>query len=235
MRAYFVTGTDTGVGKTTVAAALLGVATARGLRTRCMKPAESGCERGEDGSLVPRDAYALWAATDRAQDREDVVVYRFEEPVAPGVAAARAGVEVSLERIRERFRTICEDGPDFALVEGAGGLLVPLGRGKMVADLVCMLELPLIVVARPSLGTINHSLLTIEAARARGIEVAAVVFSASSGEIEQAAVTSNAEEIGRAGNVPVLGCLPHVPGADMRALAHAAEYSLMLDRLLPSR
>lgn len=232
MKAYFVAGTDTGVGKTTVAAALLAAATARGLRTRCLKPAESGCRRSADGALVPEDGHALWAASDRQQARDEVVVYRFEEPVAPGVAAERSGPVISFERIEQRCQEIRAGDPDLFLVEGAGGLLVPMGQGRMVAELVQRLGLPLLVVARPGLGTINHTLLTIEAARSRGIQPVGVVFSASGGEVDAGAAESNAAEIEKASAVPVLGCLPHLPGAARDVLARAAESSLRLDLLL---
>lgn len=233
MKAYFVTGTDTGVGKTTVAVALLAAATARGWRTRCLKPAESGCRRGADGALVPEDGRALWAATDRQQVRDEAVVYGFEEPVAPGVAAERSGTVISLERIEQRCQEIRAGEPDLFVVEGAGGLLVPMGQGRMVADLAQRLGLPLLVVARPGLGTINHTLLTIEAARSRGIQLAGVVFSASGGDVDASAAESNAAEIEKASAVPVLGCLPHVAGAAGDALARAAESTLRLDLLLP--
>lgn len=235
MKAYFVTGTDTGVGKTTVGAAVLAAATARGLRTRCLKPAESGCERTGDGVLVPVDGRALWAATDGEQAPESVVVYAFEEPVAPGVAAEREGVEIRFEPVRQRFDELCATHPDLVLVEGAGGLLVPLGQGRSIADLVQFLSLPLLVVARPGLGTINHTLLTIEAARARGLAVEAVIFSASTRDAEATAVKSNAEEIQRASGIPVLGCLPHLSALEPADLGQAAESSLDLDLLLFGR
>ena len=232
MKAYFVTGTDTEVGKTTVGAAILAAGTARGLRTRCLKPVESGCARGAAGTLVPADGRALWAATDKKQAPDSVVVYAFEEPVAPGVAAEREGVEIRFEPIRERLEEICVAGADLMLVEGAGGLLVPLGQGKTIGDLARFLSIPLLVIARPGLGTINHTLLTVEAARARGLSVDAVIFSASAGEVQEAAVASNAKEIERASGVPVLGCLPHLATLHAEDLGQAAESALDLDRLL---
>lgn len=233
--AYFVTGTDTGVGKTTLSRALLAAATERGLRTRCFKPAESGCTRGPDGMLVPRDADSLWEATDRGQPRESACLYRFEEPVAPGVAATRLGTSIDLGAVARAFASIRADGPDFLLVEGAGGLLVPLGGGKSIADLAVLLGLPLLIVARPSLGTINHTLLTIEAARARGLLVQGVIFSCGAADVERDAAASNAAEIQAGSGVPVLGTLPNQSDLSVTGLAVAIESEPGLAGLLPSR
>lgn len=231
--AYFVTGTDTGVGKTTVGRALLAAATARGLRTRCFKPAESGCARVPDGTLVPRDAESLWEATDRSQLPESACLYRFEEPVAPGVAAARLGTSIDLGAIARALAAIQAAAPDFLLVEGAGGLLVPLGTGKNIADLAVLLGLPLLIVARPTLGTINHTLLTIEAARSRGLSVEGVIFSCGSADVEVDAIDSNAAEIREGSGVPVLGTLPHQPDLSVTSLAAAVEATPGLAGLLP--
>ncbi|WP_428268436.1 dethiobiotin synthase [Haliangium sp.] len=232
MRGYFVTGTDTGVGKTTVGRALLAAATARGLRTRCLKPAETGCTRAHDGDLLAHDAEALWEATDRGQPRASACIYRFEESVAPGVAAAREKVELDFDRIRARFDEFTGQC-DFVLVEGAGGLLVPMGRGRTIADLVVCIGLPLLIVARPTLGTINHTLLTIEAAQHRALDVVGVIFSASEGEPDPDAVASNAEEIRAASGVPVLGYLGHfAPEPPLTILGQSIESSLELARLL---
>jgi dethiobiotin synthetase len=230
--AYFVTGTDTGVGKTTVGRALLAAATARGIRTRCCKPVESGCARSADGSLIAQDAEALWLATDRAQPRESACLYRFEEPVAPGVAAGRTGQSIDLGAIVRHVRALAGSAPDLLLVEGAGGLLVPLGGGQTIADLALTLSFPLLIVARPGLGTINHTLLTIESARARGLAVRGVIFSAAALGTEAPGMASNAEQIQGASGVPVLGTLPHLPEAPLPLLAAAIEASPGLASLL---
>ena len=233
--AYFVTGTDTGVGKTTVGRALLAAAIRRGLRARCFKPAESGCARAVDGTLMPRDADSLWEATDQVQPRESACLYRFEEPVAPGVAAARLGVRIDLEAIARAVTSIQAEAPDFLLVEGAGGLLVPLGGGESIADLAVLLGLPLLIVARPTLGTINHTLLTIEAARSRGLLVEGVIFSSGDAAVEPEAMASNAAEIHGSSGVPVLGTLPHQPDLSVTCLAAAIETVPGLAGLLPPR
>lgn len=234
MIAYFVTGTDTGVGKTTVSRALLAAATGRGLRTRCCKPVESGCARAADGRLIPRDAEDLWAATDRLQPPESSYLYRFEEPVAPGVAGERIGQGIDLRAIARHVHALGEPATDFLLVEGAGGLLVPLGAGKTIADLAMTLSFPLLIVARPGLGTINHTLLTIEVARARGLAIRGVIFSAADAGIDPARMASNAEEIHKASGIPVLGALPHLPAAPLQLLATACDASPGLASLLQS-
>jgi dethiobiotin synthetase len=231
--AYFVTGTDTAVGKTTVSRALLAAATARGLRTRCCKPVESGCARAAD-RLIPHDAEALWMATDQVQSVESACVYRFEEPIAPGVAAERAGQSIDLVTIARHVCALGESTPALLLVEGAGGLLVPLGAGRTIADLALALSFPLLIVAHPGLGTINHTLLTIEAARARGLAIQGVIFSFADAEMTDAAlVASNEAEIHKASGVPVLGHLPHLPAASLHELASAIESRPSLASLLP--
>ena len=170
-RGLFVTGTDTGVGKTQVACAL-----ARGLRARdidvgVLKPIETGV--GEDG---PLDALALLEAAGSGDPIEDVCPQRFALPAAPTVAAAHEQREVDLSAVQRAFRRVSARH-DCVIAEGAGGLLVPAASGVSMADLARLLGLPVLVVARASLGTINHTLLTLEVAVARGLPVAGVVIS----------------------------------------------------------
>jgi dethiobiotin synthetase len=204
VRSWFVTGTDTGVGKTTVAVGILREAAGRGLSTAAMKPAESGCSTGPDGALVPEDARKLQAACTLSLDLDTVCPFRYAEPVAPGVAAARTGQPIDRAVVLDHWRSLQALSPDILLAEGAGGLLVPLGGGRLVADLALDLGAPLLIVARESLGTINHTLLTLEAARARGLDVNAVILNPADGPTPEAAVASNAEEIQRAGQCRVL-------------------------------
>ena len=149
-RAIFVTGTDTGVGKTVVTAALALLLRERGVNVGVMKPVTSGCvERGD--SLVSEDAELLaWAAGVPLDN--DCAPYCLRTPIAPSVAAARENVRIDFSRIGDAFERL-KAHHDFVLVEGAGGLMVPLSGGLMVADLVLALKLPLLVVARPNLGT----------------------------------------------------------------------------------
>jgi dethiobiotin synthetase len=201
--AYFVTGTDTGVGKTIVAAGLLAHARARGLRTAALKPAETGCVHG-----VPTDGLLLRAAAGADHLPIDAIVpHRYATPVAPAVAARLEGRPFSLARTRTAFAALA--GADLLLVEGAGGLLSPYADYLLAADLAAALALPLLIVARAGLGTINHTLLTVAEARRRGLTVAGVILSRVSAAPDPSEATNRAE-IGRRIPVPVLGTLEHV-------------------------
>ncbi|MBW2281658.1 MAG: dethiobiotin synthase [Deltaproteobacteria bacterium] len=184
MRALFVTGTDTGCGKTSVACALARTARAAGLRVRVLKPVETGCEE-HAGERVAADARALAEAAGDTRGADALCPYRLALPAAPEIAARREGVRIDPERLDAAFTAASNPaaGADLLLVEGAGGLLVPIGDGLDMAGLAARWKLPLLVVARASLGTINHTLLTLEAARARGSHVAALVFSHTQPEL----------------------------------------------------
>ena len=171
VRGFFVTGTDTGVGKTVVACALLRALRARGIDAGGMKPIETGV--GSDG---PLDAIALRAAAGGKDTLDSVCPQRFALPAAPTVAAAAEGRCVDLDAVRRAFAKLAARH-SFLVVEGAGGLLAPAAKAASMADLAAELGLPLLVVARASLGTINHTRLTLEAADARGLPVAGVVIS----------------------------------------------------------
>ena len=170
---FFVTGTDTGVGKTVVACALVRAMRARKLDVGVMKPIETGV--GEAG---PLDAQALIeaAGTGSEDPLELVCPLRFALPAAPNVAAAHECREVDLSQVRAAFDEL-SSRHDWLLVEGAGGLLVPTTDDATMADLVAGLGLPLLVVVRPALGTINHTRLTLAHAASRGLDILGVVIS----------------------------------------------------------
>jgi dethiobiotin synthetase len=206
-RALFVTGTDTGVGKTVVTAAIAALAVATGRRTAVYKPAQTGVEPGAPGDLefvraAAGESPLLWTAC----------AYRLREPLAPSVAARLEGTAIEPSLLAETYRRQAEDA-DVALVEGAGGLLVPLAGGYSMADLAQDLGLPVLVVARPGLGTLNHTALTAEVARARGLEVAGVVLCGFPPEPDLAMAT-NPKEIVRLTGAPLLGALPALPELD---------------------
>ena len=168
-----VTGTDTGVGKTVASCALLAALRARGLDARGMKPIETGITERHAST----DAARLHHAADGAGDAADVCPITYAEPLAPLVAAERAGVPVDLARIEAAAARLAA-GADALLVEGAGGLLVPFTRTLDFADLVARWRLPLVVVAADRLGVLNHTRLTVREAERRGIAVRAVVLNA---------------------------------------------------------
>jgi dethiobiotin synthetase len=204
VRGLFVTATDTGVGKTEVACALIRAARARGLDAIGMKPAQSGAEPG-----VPSDAERLRDACDRAEPLEAICPYSFAAPLAPAAAARLEGRAVSLDRIVDAARALAARHAA-VVVEGAGGLLVPLTERETYADLAVALGLPVLVVARAGLGTVNHTALTCEALARRGLAVAAVVLNRAAGA-DDPSVPHNAGAVARLTGARVVGPLPHVP------------------------
>lgn len=197
----FVTGTDTGVGKTVVACALLRGLRARDLDVGAMKPVETGV--GADG---PLDALALRAAAGDVDALEDVCPQRFALPAAPTVAAAHEAREVDLAAIEAACARLAARR-DWLVIEGAGGLLVPAARGANMADLAARLGYPLIVVARARLGTLNHTALTLEAARRRGLRIAGLVICHADGPL-CAADARNLEALRAEPGAPLLGEIP---------------------------
>ena len=233
MQGIFITGTDTGVGKTLVAGALAAAARSSGVRVGVFKPCESGCAR-PDGSLHAHDAAFLQRMSGSLASLEHICPYQLREALAPAVAAEREHVCISTRYIGEVFQKLCADC-DAIIVEGAGGLLVPMADGVLTLDLIRQLALPVLIVARLSLGTVNHSLLTIRQIQAAGLPLTGIVFSRTQAQ-DTAAEQTNPSVLQRYTNVPVLGCLPFVsPGQeqDPETLAGIAQRSLNLKRILP--
>jgi dethiobiotin synthetase len=166
----FVTGTGTEVGKTVVAATIARTLAREGKRVAVFKPAVTGLDEG-----VEADHALLRRASGSTQSDAEIAPYRYRPPASPHLAAALAGEEIDPERLRQTAAAAAE-GADAIVCEGVGGLLVPLFPSYLVRDLAADLGYPLVVVASPGLGTINHTLLTIEAARAAGLEVVAIVL-----------------------------------------------------------
>ncbi len=197
----FVTGTGTEVGKTVVAATIARTLAAEGKRVAVFKPAVTGLDEGAEA-----DHALLRRASGSAQSDEEIAPYRYGPPASPHLAAAMADEEIDPERLRQAARVAAE-GADAIVCEGVGGLLVPLSPTYLVRDLAADLGFPLVVVASPGLGTINHTLLTLEAARAASLEVATVILTpwpAEPTEIER----SNRETIATLGSVPVFTLPP---------------------------
>jgi len=192
----FVTGTGTEVGKTVVAAALAHTLASEGRAVNVFKPAVTGLD--EDGEA---DHELLRRAAGSAQGDDEIAPYRYGPPASPHLAAELAGEEIEPARLLAAARAAAA-GADELVCEGVGGLMVPLSPGYLVRDFAVDLGLPLAVASSPGLGTINHTLLTIEAARGAGLEVAAVVLTPwpeDPGGIER----SNLETIAALGDVRV--------------------------------
>ncbi|MFQ3581416.1 MAG: dethiobiotin synthase [Chloracidobacterium sp.] len=209
---FFVTGTDTGVGKTAVTCALVRSLTAAGYRARAIKPIETGCAVSADGELLPADALAHRAASGLAElPLERFIRYRLREPLAPAVAAERAGVDLDISTCLELIRT-AQTETDILLVEGAGGLLVPFtGTARngyqTVADVIETLGVPVLVVARARLGTLNHVLLTWEELRRRNLVCAGVIL--NDVDAEAGLEREDNARVLRTFGVPVLAELPY--------------------------
>lgn len=195
----FVTGTDTGVGKTRVASAVASALVSTGRRIGVLKPVATGVER-VGGRERCEDAERLAAAVAPAPPLDRVAPIRYDAPLAPPVAARLAGETLESDRVRTAVRaalTWWRGRAEAMVVEGVGGLLCPLAEGATVADLAVELDYPLVIVARRGLGTLNHTLLTVEAALRRGLRVAGVVLNTPVPGPDGPAERTNAEELAR--------------------------------------
>lgn len=205
-KGIFITGTDTGVGKTVFSAALARLLKNRGINVGVMKPVTSGCEYRDD-RLFSADADLLAFGAGIAVSLE-VAPYLLKEPIAPSAAAEIDRVRIEFSRILAAYHRLA-DQHDFIIVEGAGGLMVPLCGGLLVADLIKLLGLPLLVVARPDLGTINHTLLTTFCARQLEIDLRGVLINGYP-ETPSLAESTAPHMIDSLSGVPLLGRLPRI-------------------------
>jgi len=231
-RGIFLTGTDTGAGKTLVSCAILSALRRRGLRVAAYKPVETGC-RLVDGVRVGDDCERLAAATGRCA--ADVAAYLFTEPAAPLVAAEAENAIIDRRVLIERYAAVARDA-DFVLVESAGGLMVPVAEGYTTKDLAIELGLPVVCVVASRLGCINHTLLTVQVLRNAAVSIAGFVINEIDPDDEhRLASRTNRDVIGRFAEVPDLGAFPHVELArrgDPEFLAALAETHVALDALV---
>lgn len=224
-KTFFVTGTDTGVGKTTVVTTLIRLLVAAGRRARAVKPIESGCRRAPDGELEPADALAHRRAAGLDHlPLERFIRHRLEEPLAPAVAAERAGVALDFAACVELVGA-AQAETDILLVEGAGGLLVPFTGDarsgyQTVADFIAALNVPVLVVARARLGTLNHTLLTVRELDRRGLACAGVIL--NDVDAETGPEREDNARVLRAFGVPVSAELPYGVARLEAALADVA-------------
>jgi dethiobiotin synthetase len=229
-----ITGTDTGIGKTTVASAIAATLRRRRIDVGVMKPVETGCPPDAEGLPQPADAVRLRWFAGRSDSLDTVCPFRLRDPLAPALAARREGVTLDLEDIAARvarFAATCEIG----LIEGAGGLLVPLAGAATFADLATRCRLPLLVVVGNRLGCVNHAALTLHWARAVGLRVVGYVINTLQAEPDLA-MRTNVELLHDVLGPP-LGVFPWVDGtacteADRERLADVAERSLRIEALL---
>jgi dethiobiotin synthetase len=211
----FFTGTDTGVGKTFVTAAVTRLLRRQGRPVRVCKPVATGAIR-VGARWLSDDTATLAAAAGLDNDPEQVTPFTYPDPVAPPVAARRQGVRLTLPALTTAVAEVRRPGA-VLLVEGVGGLLCPLTETETVADLVAEVRLPLVVVARRSLGTLNHTLLTLEVARTRGLEVAGVVVNEVT-PLAGLAEETNVAELRQRLRVPLLAVVAHGDAAGLAAV-----------------
>lgn len=219
-----MTGTDTGVGKTFVAACLAAALRDKGIRVGVLKPVETGCALSQ-GKRIPRDGLVLKRMAAAEEPIEQIVPYRLRAPLAPLAAARMEGVRICLDRIEKAYECIAS-GCSFLLVEGAGGVLVPVTDRLFMVDLIARFALPALVVARAGLGTLNHTLLTVSFLQGRGIPVAGVVVNDADGKKDLAKKT-NAALLRQMLQVPVLGQIPFRKGLSFAGSARTPSAALL--------
>jgi len=219
---YFITGTDTGVGKTLIACALLHAFAARGLRVAGMKPVAAGAE-WRNGTLINEDVEYLTAASNVNAPRKLVNPYCLEPPIAPHIAAALAGVQISINHLIECYEQLSALA-DVVMVEGAGGFCVLLNPGETFADLATALNLPVILVVGMRLGCINHALLTAQAIRACGLTLAGWIANHIDPAMAQA--DANVTTLQACLDAPLIARIAHQAQAARAPSALAASFDL---------
>jgi len=232
--AVFVTGTDTEVGKTVIAGGLALAFRKRGIDVGVMKPAVTGC-RTHKGKRKSEDVDFLVEASGSNDDPRLVCAYMLRDPLAPEVAAEREGTRIDIRPIKNAFGKLVKKH-EALIVEGAGGLYVPIKRNYLMIDLIASLGLPVVIVARPGLGTINHTLLSCEAARAKNIGIAGIIIN-NYPEKPSTAERTNPDMIRRHARAPLLGIVPDLPGVSVEncafdGLLEAMESSIDINKLL---
>lgn len=229
-RGLFITGTDTGVGKTIISGALIAALRSRGINIGAMKPIETGCITAGT-SLQPSDGAFLKHMAQMDEPLNHVTPVCFESPLSPLVASEIEKREINLQEIKNHFISL-KDKYDAVIVEGIGGLLVPLRRDYFLIDLIKNLELPIVVVARPSLGTINHTLLTVNYAIKEGLMVAGIIINFSRFPEGNTAETTNPQVIQQLTDIPLIGVFPFLKDLKRESLEKTAVKHLDLDLLM---
>lgn len=199
-KGIFVTGSDTGVGKTVIAGAIAAAVKAHGLNVGVMKPVASGAKEIE-GKLVSEDVVYLKKIIDSTDDDDLVNPVCLKPPIAPTMAASKSGVSIDIDKIWKAYEELTHKH-DFVVVEGIGGLMVPIGDTLFVADLARKMDLPLVIVSRDYLGTINHTLLTVEYARSRNLRIKGIVINMLKDD------ENFVREIEKYSSAPILGTIP---------------------------
>lgn len=217
---YFVTGTDTGVGKTLISCALLYGFAAQGKSVVGMKPVAAGCDADE----LNEDVKLLRAASNILASLGQINPYSFQHPVAPHIAARTAGVNINFDRILESYKELTSQA-EVVIVEGAGGFQIPLNNTQDSADLVAALALPVILVVGMRLGCLNHALLTMRAIQDCELECAGWV--ANVVDADMAALDENIQALQQRIDAPLLGIVRHQISPDAREIAAKLDLNLL--------
>jgi dethiobiotin synthetase len=212
-KGLFVTGTDTGVGKTLIAGGIARLLTQQGLRVGVFKPVASGC-RSDRGELFSQDAAFLAACAETDYPLSVISPVTFRTPAAPITCIRLEHRPMDYEQIAAAYTWLCEKC-DAVVVEGIGGAMVPLTETETVLDLAAEFDLPTLVVARPTLGTINHSLLTIRAVRDAGLPLAGVIINGYNALDADIAEETAPEVIAQIGQTTILAIVPYDEGASV--------------------
>jgi len=207
-KGIFVTATDTSVGKTTIAAGLIGYLKRLGIDIGVMKPVASGAMECDTGKLISQDAEMLVKFSGTTDPWEWINPYCLATAATPALAAKIEGITIDLDVISEAFVKI-SNKHEFVVVEGAGGVMSPLFEQLVMLDLICLLELPALIVTRSSLGTINHTLMTFQCLKMRDVDVLGFMLNRFP-RSPNLAESTNAELISRVGGIDYLGSIPEM-------------------------
>ncbi len=224
-KGFFITGTDTGVGKTIITAALIKAIKHLGLKACGMKPIETGCKKTKfkvQDTLLPYDGIFLKKISNVNDSLDLITPIRFENPLAPLSASEIECVSIDFQKIKKAFTELSKKY-DVVIVEGIGGLLVPITRDCFVLDLAKDFGLPLIIVSRPGLGTINHIMLTVNCAIKEGLNVAGIIINYSHPPEGTLAEDTNPEIIRQISPVPIMGIFPYLENFESDTIEKAAK------------
>ncbi len=227
-KGVFITATDTGVGKTVISAGLAMALKARGIRVGVMKPVATGCI-GDNGRLVSSDAVYLFEAAENEYAPLTSPV-RFKNPVAPSIASIYEQKEVDLDAIRKAYKEL-QKHYDFLIIEGIGGILVPIKKNYLVANLIREMGLPIVIVSHVSLGAINHTLLTVDSALMRGFPIKGIIFNRAPLVNYSLAELTNPRVIHELTGLPVLGTLPELENVDVERFRYGNLRAVFEERI----
>ncbi|MEF2294001.1 dethiobiotin synthase [Virgibacillus dokdonensis] len=226
MKGIFITGTDTDVGKTVIASGIAATLKEKNMDVGVFKPLLSGISRNHANS----DTSLLKHMSQTSLTHAEITPYEFSQPLAPSVAAQLEDKEICMQAVLDHWEKI-KDRHDFFIVEGAGGISVPLGKDFLVSDLAIALKLPILIVARPNLGTVNHTYLTVYYAKQVGIPIVGIVINGKSNQPNIDEIT-NPKLMEDMCGVPVLGVAPKLKKITERGVQHMVDTSLDIEVLL---